>query len=230
MSASPAPRDERLTRLRGVAPSILASDFSRLGEQVDAVIAGGAEVIHVDVMDGVFVPPITMGPLAVEAVRDRGALVDVHLMVDRPERHVDAFVDAGADVVTIHAEATPQVHFALQRIRERGALAGLALCPGTPIDVLRETAELVDLALCMTVNPGWGGQSFIPTSPEKIRRMAAALHPGTVLEVDGGVDATTVAACAEAGSGLWVAGSAVFGKDDPGAAVREIAAAGTPTA
>ena len=215
--------------LRGVAPSILSADFARLGEQVDTVIAAGATVIHVDVMDGHFVPPITMGPLVVSALRERtaaaGALLDVHLMVDRPERQVADFAKAGADVITVHAEATPHLHYALQAIRDAGVKAGAAICPGTPAEALSAVAADLDLALCMTVNPGWGGQPFIRESLAKLRRMRELLGDDLVLEVDGGIDASTAAECAAAGATLFVAGSAVFGADDPAEAVRAIAAA-----
>jgi ribulose-phosphate 3-epimerase len=214
--------DPRLARLTGIAPSILASDFGRLRSQVEEVVAAGATVIHVDVMDGHFVPPITMGPIVVEALKGVDALLDVHLMIERPERQLADFAKAGADVLTVHAEATPQLHYALQQTRELGALAGLALCPGTGTDALTETTELVDLALTMSVNPGWGGQRFIPTSPAKIARMAQEIRPGAVLQVDGGVDLSTIGACAAAGATCFVAGSAVFGAPDPGTAYEEI--------
>jgi ribulose-phosphate 3-epimerase len=211
----------------GVAPSILSADFARLGEQVDAVLDAGATVIHVDVMDGHFVPPLTMGPLVVEAlaeqVHGRGALLDVHLMIERPERQVQSFADAGADGITVHVEATPHVHYALQHVREAGCRAGLALNPGTPAEAVSAVSTDVDLVLCMTVNPGWGGQPFIETSPDKLRRLRDLLPDAVVLEVDGGIGEDTVARCAEAGASLFVAGSAVFGADDPGAAVRAIA-------
>jgi ribulose-phosphate 3-epimerase len=217
--------DPRLARLQGIAPSILASDFGRLRSQVEEVIAAGATVIHVDVMDGHFVPPITMGPIVCEALKGVDAVLDVHLMIERPERQLADFARAGADCLTVHAEATPQLHFALQQARELGALAGLALCPGTGLSPLQETAELVDLALCMTVNPGWGGQRFIPTSPAKVERIAAAVTADTVIQVDGGVDLRTIGACAAAGATSFVAGSAVFGTPDPGAAVQALTAA-----
>jgi len=208
---------------RHVAPSILAADFSRLRAQVEEVVAAGARVIHVDIMDGHFVPPLSMGPQAVEALRDMDVILDVHLMIEAPERQIDAFAKAGAHNITIHAEATPHVHGTLQAIREHGCRAGLAFCPSTPPAMLEEVD--VDIALCMTVNPGWGGQSFIPTSPAKVRRMRALLGESPDLEVDGGIDRDTAGPCAQAGATLFVAGSAVFGAPDPGAAFREISAA-----
>ena len=210
----------------GVAPSILSADFARLGAQVEEVLEAGATVIHVDVMDGHFVPPITMGPLVVEAlaelVHDAGAVVDVHLMVERPERHVQAFADAGADGITLHVEATPHVHYALAAVRDAGCRAGVALNPGTPPEAVSAVAGGVDLVLCMTVNPGWGGQSFLDASPGRIERLRAIAGPDVVLEVDGGIGPDTAARCAEAGATLYVAGSAVFGAADAGAAVRAI--------
>jgi ribulose-phosphate 3-epimerase len=212
----------------GVAPSVLSADFARLGEQVDAVLDAGATVIHVDVMDGHFVPPITMGPLVVQAlaeqVHGRGAVLDVHLMIERPERQVESFAEAGADGITVHVEATPNVHYALQHVREAGCRTGLALNPGTPAEAVTAVAEHVDLVLCMTVNPGWGGQPFIESSPAKLRRLRELLPEQVVLEVDGGIGEETAGRCAEAGASLFVAGSAVFGAGDPGAAVRAISA------
>jgi ribulose-phosphate 3-epimerase len=213
----------------GVAPSILAADFARLGEQVSTVIEAGARTIHVDIMDGHFVPPITMGPLVVaalaEQVHDGGAIVDVHLMVERPERHIEAFASAGADNITVHAEATPHVHYALQAIHGAGCTAGLALCPATPVAAASELVADIDVLLCMTVNPGWGGQAFLPGSIAKLERLRGLLGPGPAIEVDGGIDAETAAPCAAAGATAFVAGTAVFGAPDPQAAVREIAAA-----
>jgi ribulose-phosphate 3-epimerase len=212
----------------GVAPSILAADFAHLGERVAEVLEAGAGQIHVDVMDGHFVPPISMGPLVVDALAGQihaaGALVDVHLMVERPERHIAAFADAGADHITVHAEATPHLQYALQAVHDAGCTAGLALCPGTPVAVASELLNDIDLLLCMTVNPGWGGQSFLPSSIGKLERLRGLLGPGPAIEVDGGIDASTAGPCASAGATAFVAGTAVFGAPDPVAAFRELAA------
>src|SRR5919107_4223848 len=158
--------DARRGMTRRIAPSILAADFGRLREQVREVLDAGASVIHVDVMDGHFVPPITMGPIAVQALRDLGAHLDVHLMIERPERQVAEFVKAGAGTITIHAEATPHLDYTLDHIRRAGCRAGLAVCPSTPLGVYAEVE--LDQALCMTVNPGWGGLEFIPRSVDRI--------------------------------------------------------------
>jgi ribulose-phosphate 3-epimerase len=216
-------------KLQGIAPSILAADFGRLREQVQTVLEAGAKVIHVDVMDGHFVPPLTMGPAHVEAlaptVHAAGAAVDVHLMVERPERHVAAFAQAGADSITVHYEATPHVHYALQAVRDAGCATGLALNPGTPAEVVRDLTEEADMVLCMTVNPGWGGQDFLERSLDRLRRIRALIGPEKALEVDGGIDEHTAPRCAQAGATVFVAGTAVFGAPDPQAAVRAIVAA-----
>ncbi len=213
---------------RRVAPSILSADFSRLGAQVAEVMDAGARVIHVDVMDGHFVPPITIGPLVAasiaDQVHDAGGAIDVHLMIARPEEHIAEFAKAGADSITIHTEATAHTNRTLNAIRDAGCLAGLALNPGTPAAVVSELAGVADLVLCMTVNPGWGGQKFISTSPEKIERIAQ-LVPDALLEVDGGIDAETAGSAADAGATLFVAGSAIFGAPDPAEAYRAITTA-----
>ena len=214
---------------RQVAPSILAADFARLGEAVDEVVAAGARVIHVDVMDGHFVPPITIGPLVTASIAERvhgaGGVLDVHLMIERPSDQVAAFAAAGADCITLHFEADPHAHRTLAAIREAGCLAGLALNPGTPADAAEALAAECDLLLAMTVNPGWGGQRFIASSPPKVSRLRELAHDGCAVEVDGGVDAETAATVAAAGANLLVAGSAVFGAADPGEAFQRIAAA-----
>jgi ribulose-phosphate 3-epimerase len=218
-----------MTPPHGVAPSILASDFARLGAQVATVMDAGARTIHVDIMDGHFVPPITMGPLVVDALAEQvhgaGGILDVHLMIERPEHQVAAFAKAGADNITIHAEATPHLHYVVQAIHEAGCSAGLALCPATPVLVASELVADLDVLLVMTVNPGWGGQAFLPSSVAKLERARALLGPGPAIEVDGGIDVETVGACASAGATAFVAGTAVFGADDPGAAYQEITAA-----
>lgn len=212
-----------------VAPSILAADFARLGAQVEEVLAAGARVIHVDVMDGHFVPPITMGPLAVSAladlVHDAGGMVDVHLMIERPEAQVAAFARAGADSISLHAEATRHLSRALQIVREAGCAAGAAINPATPPQALAEIAGSLDIALCMTVNPGWGGQPFIDGSVDKVRRLSELLPEECAIEVDGGIGADTAGPCAEAGARLFVAGTSVFGSDDPAAAYAAVTAA-----
>jgi ribulose-phosphate 3-epimerase len=212
-----------------VAPSILASDFARLGEQVELVMDAGARVIHVDVMDGHFVPPISIGALVVDALRDlvheREGVLDVHLMVERPEERIEEFAAAGADTVKIHWEATPHVHYALKASREAGLDAGLAINPATPPEAVLGLAEVLDHVLCMTVNPGWGGQPYIDASTAKVARLRELLGPGVPIEVDGGIDAATAGAASVAGATLFVAGSSIFGAEDPAAAYREVAAA-----
>ena len=212
-----------------ILPSILSADFAKLGEQVAMVMDAGARVIHVDVMDGHFVPPITIGPLIVEAlaeqVHDAGGVLDVHLMIENPDRHVDNFTAAGADAVSFHVEATPHVNRVASQIREGGALAGIVLNPGTPVGAIAAAANAVDYALCMSVNPGWGGQPFIPESISRLREMRELLPDHVALEVDGGVSTATAGDVSAAGAKLMVAGSAVFGADDPTEAFRAITAA-----
>jgi len=212
-----------------IAPSILSADFAKLGSQIAEVMDAGARVIHFDVMDGRFVPPITIGPLVLasiaEQVHEAGGVVDVHLMIDEPDRQFEDFAKAGADSIIFHAEATPHAHRCLHAIRELGCLAGVAINPGTPVETLSELRGMVDEALVMTVNPGWGGQPFIETSPDKVRRTRALLGDDVLIEVDGGIGTKTVGRMAEAGSTLFVAGSAIFGADDPARAYLDIAAA-----
>jgi ribulose-phosphate 3-epimerase len=214
---------------RRIAPSILAADFSRLGEQVEAVMDAGATVIHVDVMDGHFVPPISIGAMVADSIEElvhgRGGILDVHLMVERPERRVEEFAAARADTLIVHWEATPHVHYALSAVRSAGMRAGLAINPATPPEVVGGLAGAFDQLLCMTVNPGWGGQRYIEASTGKVERLRELLGPDIPIEVDGGIDARTAAETAAAGATLFVAGSSIFGSEDPAAAYREIAAA-----
>jgi ribulose-phosphate 3-epimerase len=197
-----------------LAPSVLAADYTRLGEQVREAAAAGADYIHVDVMDGRFVPNITVGPLVVEALRRATDLpLDVHLMIEEPERHIEAFAQAGASILTVHPEASPHVHRLVQMIKGLGLRGGVALNPASPLALIEEVLAEVDLVLLMTVNPGWGGQAFLPSVLPKIRRLRRMLDEQGLtaeLEVDGGITAGTAPLVVEAGARVLVAGTAVF--------------------
>jgi ribulose-phosphate 3-epimerase len=212
-----------------IAPSVLSADLGRLREQVEAAVRGGAEWIHVDVMDGHFVPGITFGAPMISALRAiTNVPIDVHLMVDRPERYVADYAAAGADVFTIHPEATIHVQRHLATIREVGMRAGLALNPGTPLSFLEEVLDDVDLVLVMSVNPGYGGQAYLPASSCKIARVRELLTRrgcSAKVEVDGGITVDTIRSAFEAGADTFVAGTAVFGTDDPEAAVQALRSA-----
>ncbi|MFA7468406.1 MAG: ribulose-phosphate 3-epimerase [Desulfotomaculaceae bacterium] len=209
-----------------IAPSILSADFSRLGEQVRLVEQAGAEFLHIDVMDGHFVPNITIGPLIIESLRPHSGLVfDVHLMIENPARYIVEFAAAGADIITVHAETCPHLHRTLQMIRQCGKKAGVAYNPATPPQGLEYVLPMLDMILVMTVNPGFGGQDFIPQMLPKIRQIGSLLDmekSEVLLQVDGGVNSSNAASVVRAGARVLVAGSAVFGAADPTLAVKQL--------
>ncbi len=210
-----------------VAPSLLSCAFERMGEEITAVREAGADWLHFDVMDGRFVPNISVGPLGVEAARRAapGMVLDVHLMIADPDRYIEAFADAGADILTVHVEAPRHIHRTLQRIRARGLGVGLTLNPGTPLSAVEGLLPEVDMVLVMSVNPGFGGQKFIPASLERIRRLRGMIEEqglSVLIEVDGGVTPENAAEIRAAGAEALVAGSAVFGAEDYAEAIRGI--------
>jgi ribulose-phosphate 3-epimerase len=209
-----------------IAPSILSADFARLAEEIRDVEQGGADYIHVDVMDGHFVPNITIGPLVVEAIRPVTKLpLDVHLMIEQPDRYIPAFAKAGADYLSVHVEACPHLHRTIHLIKEHGVKAGVVLNPHTPVEMIQHMIDDVDLVLLMTVNPGFGGQKFIPSVLPKIRQVAQLVKERgrlVEIEVDGGINAATARLCIEAGANVLVAGSAIYNERDRAAAIRAI--------
>jgi ribulose-phosphate 3-epimerase len=214
-----------------IAPSILSADFAALGRDIAAVERGGADLIHVDVMDGHFVPNITIGPPVVRAIKGVATRpLDVHLMIEEPDRYIEDFVSAGANMISVHVEAVPHLHRTIHYIRKLGAKAGAVLNPSTPAVALEDIAGDVDFVLVMSVNPGFGGQAFIPHSLEKLRRVRDVLDragSSAPIEIDGGIDVTNVADIVSAGASILVAGHAIFGTRDPEAATRALRAAAT---
>ncbi|ARJ39998.1 ribulose-phosphate 3-epimerase [Sporosarcina sp. P21c] len=213
-----------------IAPSILAANFAKLGEEVNEVEKAGAELIHIDVMDGHFVPNITMGPIVVEALRPlTGLPLDVHLMIENPDDYIEAFATAGADYITVHVEACPHLHRTLQLIKSTGAKPGVVLNPHTPVEQIMHVLEDIDMVLFMTVNPGFGGQSFIHSVLPKVKQLSDMIKERNLsieIEIDGGINEETIKPCVEAGATIFVAGSAIYGKEDRAKALQAIKAAG----
>lgn len=209
-----------------IAPSILSADFANLANEIRDVEKGGADYIHVDVMDGHFVPNITIGPLIVEAIRPVTKLpLDVHLMIENPNQYIEAFVKAGADIITVHQEACVHLHRTIMMIKEQGVKAGVVLNPATPVSLIEEILPELDMVLLMTVNPGFGGQSFIPSvlkKVEELSRLRDALELDFEIEIDGGVNIETAGLCTDAGADVLVAGSAVYNQEDRAAAIAAI--------
>ena len=216
-----------MTKKKKIAPSILSADFWKLGEDVSLIEKGGADIVHVDVMDGHFVPNITIGPLIVKALKGRTCLpLDVHLMIENPGQYLDAFIKAGADYLTIHYEASTHLHREIQVIKQAGVKAGVALNPHTPISVLEDIIDELDLVLIMSVNPGFGGQSYISNTTKKLQKVQALLKernlPHIEVEVDGGVKENNIAEIAAVGADILVAGSAIYGAEDPIAVIQSM--------
>ncbi|MFC6038285.1 ribulose-phosphate 3-epimerase [Paenisporosarcina macmurdoensis] len=213
-----------------IAPSILAADFSKLAEEVKEVEQAGAKLIHIDVMDGHFVPNITMGPIVVEALRPVTKLpLDVHLMINNPDNFIESFAKAGADYITVHVEACPHLHRTIQLIRSFGVKPGVVLNPHTPVESIQHVLEDIDLVLFMTVNPGFGGQKFIHSVVPKIKQLADMIKEKDLaieIEIDGGINAETIIPCAQAGATIFVAGSAIYSKEDRSKALQDIQQAG----
>ena len=214
-----------------IAPSILSADFTRLADEIKAVQEGGATVLHVDVMDGHFVPNITIGLPVVRSLRKATEMtLDCHLMITEPGRYAAQFVEAGADMVSVHIEADPHIHRTLTSIRSAGGKAGIAINPATPLAALEEALPFADFVLVMSVNPGFGGQAFIPTAVDKVRRLREMIESRSLptrIEIDGGIDAGNILEVVEAGAEILVAGSAIYGKPSPAEAVRELLEKGT---